>query len=166
MDYRGQRPPRSARPPGQQPPYAQSQSPLPPQPPPQSQPPPTYPAAYSAAYPSLAYPDQSATPYRPPPHPQLAPPTSPRGISFQNNEGGDRHDPLDQSRHRLYSAYQPTSPTPMDVEGGFADGRVGRKKSLVRPDREKIDPGHRQWHYRNHAAQLLDEGGNAIPSSA
>lgn len=27
-----------------------------------------------------------------------------------------------------------------------------RKKSLVRPDREKIEPGHRQWHYRSHVA--------------
>ncbi|KAI0756168.1 chitin synthase-domain-containing protein [Daedaleopsis nitida] len=54
----------------------------------------------------------------------------------------------------------------MDVEGGYpADGRVGRKKSLVRPDREKIDPGHRQWHYRNHAAQMVNEGGGALPST-
>ena len=147
MDHRGQRPPRSARPPGPQP-----------QPPTQS-PPPSYPAY--TAYPS--YPDQPATTYRPP-YPQGG--ESPRGISFQNTEAGDRHDPLDQNRHRHYSAYQSTSPPPMDVEGGYGDGRVGRKKSLVRPDREKIDPGHRQWHYRNHAAQMLTEGGDALPSSA
>lgn len=151
MDYRGQRPPRSARPPGQD---------QPPQPPTQS-PPPSYPA-----YPAYSqYPDQpaSATTYRPPYPGALG--EQPRGISFQNTEVGDRHYPLDQHRQRHYSAYQ-TSPPPMDVESGYGDGRVLRKKSLVRPDREKIDPHHRQWHYRNHAAQMLDEGGEALPSSA
>lgn len=39
----------------------------------------------------------------------------------------------------------------------FSDSDFRRKKSLVRPDREKIDPGHRQWHYRNHAAQMEEE---------
>jgi chitin synthase len=45
---------------------------------------------------------------------------------------------------------------------------VGRKKSLVRPDREKIEPGHRQWHYRTHAAQMQNETGRVgvQPSSA
>lgn len=44
---------------------------------------------------------------------------------------------------------------------------MGRKKSLVRPDREKIDPGHRQYHYHTRVAELQD-GGNIdyIPSSA
>ncbi|KAI0830869.1 glycosyltransferase family 2 protein [Trametes gibbosa] len=145
MDYRGQRPPRSTRPPSAQPT------------PPPTQSPPSYPA-YSS------YPDQPPSTYRPPyPHEQT------RGVSFQNNEGGDRHERLDQNRQRLYSAYQSTSPPPVDddVEGAYvgADGRVGRKKSLVRPDREKIDPGHRQWHYRNHAAQMMNDGGDAIPST-
>ncbi|KAI8981307.1 glycosyltransferase family 2 protein [Trametes punicea] len=155
MDYRGQRPPRSARPPSTQPTQ--------PQPPAQS--PPSYPAAYPgySAYPAYpSYPDQAASNYRPP-----YPGEQPRGVSFQNNEAGDRQDPVDQNRQRQYSAYQSTSPPAGDVEGGYGslDGRVGRKKSLVRPDREKIDPGHRQWHYRNHAAQMLTEGGDAIPSA-
>ncbi len=83
-----------------------------------------------------------------------------RGISFQNNERGDRQAPVDQQRDRSYSAYQPQSPTPSDPAyaeaGGYIDGRVGRKKSLVKPDREKIDPGHRQYHYHNHVAQMQD----------
>lgn len=46
-----------------------------------------------------------------------------------------------------------------DAEANEYDaGRVGRKKSLVRPDREKIEPGHRQYHYRNHVAQAEEEG--------
>ncbi|WVQ83493.1 hypothetical protein IAT38_005634 [Cryptococcus sp. DSM 104549] len=30
---------------------------------------------------------------------------------------------------------------------------VRRKKSMVRPERERIDPNHRLWHYREHAAE-------------
>lgn len=51
-----------------------------------------------------------------------------------------------------------------DVEaGGFSDSNFKRKKSLVRPDRERMDPNHRQWYYRNHAAQLetLDSQGRS-----
>lgn len=44
-------------------------------------------------------------------------------------------------------------------EGGYgghpsfsqASGDVRRKKSMVRPERERIEPGHRQYHYREHA---------------
>ncbi|KAJ3546178.1 hypothetical protein NM688_g5541 [Phlebia brevispora] len=131
MDNRGQRPPRSARPP-------QPQSPAPPY---QSQ------ASLASRSPPLSEPGVG----------------SPRGISFQNVERGDRQSPLDQIRQRSYSAYQPQSPPPNDPSyaeaGAFADGNVGRKKSLVRPDREKIEPGHRQYHYHNRVANLPD-GGN------
>ena len=39
--------------------------------------------------------------------------------------------------------------------GGFsaAGADVRRKKSMVRPERERIDPNHRLWHYREHAAE-------------
>lgn len=36
-----------------------------------------------------------------------------------------------------------------------------RKKSMVRPERERIDPGHRLWHYREHAQE---DGVNVQPS--
>ncbi|KIP04155.1 glycosyltransferase family 2 protein [Phlebiopsis gigantea 11061_1 CR5-6] len=131
MDHRGQRPPRSARPPGPQIP---------------------------------APPYQSQTGFVPGRTPLPEYPSEPqRGISFQNTERGDRQAPLDQSRQRQYSAYQPQSP-PLD--GGFAEAGgvpVGRKKSLVRPDREKIDPGHRQYHYHTRVAELQEEGGNVKP---
>ncbi|WFD36125.1 chitin synthase [Malassezia cuniculi] len=49
-----------------------------------------------------------------------------------------------------------------DVESGAAqDSNFRRKKSLVRPDRERIDPSHRQWHYRNHAAQMDANNGRS-----
>ncbi|WWC87585.1 uncharacterized protein L201_002475 [Kwoniella dendrophila CBS 6074] len=37
-----------------------------------------------------------------------------------------------------------------------------RKKSLIRPERERIDPGHRLWHYREHAT---DDQVDVQPSS-
>lgn len=33
-----------------------------------------------------------------------------------------------------------------------AGANVGRKKSMIRPERERIEPGHRLYHYREHAA--------------
>ena len=58
----------------------------------------------------------------------------------------------------------------MDPEAGpnmFSNPQFTRKRSLVRPDREKIEPGHRQWHYRNHAAGIDEEDQNlgVIPST-
>ncbi|KAL4401855.1 Chitin synthase, class 3 [Malassezia pachydermatis] len=54
-----------------------------------------------------------------------------------------------------------------DIEAGSATG-VQRKKSMVRPERERMDPNHRQWHYRNHAAQMDNTHGSNVaymPSS-
>lgn len=48
---------------------------------------------------------------------------------------------------------------PGGPHGGASD--VNRKKSLVRPERERIDPNHRLWHYREHAGQQAD----VMPSS-
>ncbi|GAC94099.1 glycosyltransferase [Pseudozyma hubeiensis SY62] len=44
----------------------------------------------------------------------------------------------------------------LDPESGFSahNDNFRRKKSLVRPDRERMDPSHRQWYYRNHAAHM------------
>jgi len=38
---------------------------------------------------------------------------------------------------------------------------VRRKKSMVKPERERIDPGHRLWHYRERAAE---DQMNVMPS--
>ncbi len=57
-------------------------------------------------------------------------------------------------------------PNGYDPEAGFSAANPNpnfrRKKSLVRPDRERMDPNHRQWYYRNHAAQMdqIDARGN------
>ncbi len=108
---------------------------------------------------------------RPQSHQQLQVPSSPyspsqqhqpipqTGISFQEYETGDRAGPLPPgSRQRRYSAAieDPQS----------AGARVGRKRSLVRPERERIEPGHRQYHYRNMASQLDEHSTrNVMPSS-
>lgn len=75
---------------------------------------------------------------------------------------------MDQPRQRQYTAYQNNalldSSDPTLTESGGAAG-VGRKKSLVKPEREKIEPGHRQWHYRSHAAGDTDiRGLDVLPS--
>ncbi|KAJ6594992.1 glycosyltransferase family 2 protein, partial [Mycena vulgaris] len=104
--------------------------------------------------PSSQSPAPTAYPERPQP---FLPNDGSRGnVSFRNVEQGDRNAPLDNPRARntnFQSAYQPAAdPEAADPE------RVLRKKSLVKPDREKIEPGHRQWHYRSTVAQLEEEG--------
>jgi hypothetical protein len=107
------------------------------------------------------------------PNPQQYP--SSGSVSFQPTERGDRVAPI-QTRypqHQGAAKDQPLPPTPQDLmhdpdeetAGGVFGARVARKKSLVKPDREKIEPGHRQWYYRNHAAQMENEG-RVMPSSA
>ncbi|KAJ7572008.1 glycosyltransferase family 2 protein [Mycena floridula] len=140
MDYSGdRRPPRAARPPPSQ------YSPTP-------------------SSPNNSYADQSQNR----PYPNPISPASPRAnVSFQNTERGDRHGPLDPQRQQrgMPSAYQNSGS--LDPEGYADPSRVLRKKSLVRPDREKIEPGHPQWHYRSHVAQMEEDGGRVgvMPST-
>jgi chitin synthase len=106
-----------------------------------------------------AYPDQSTRPVRPSPQPID---TSARtNVSFQDTNRAD----ADTQRHRTvqYAYQNQVSPDP--ETGGFDPAKVGRKKSLVRPDRERIEPGHRQWHYRSHIAEGNSRVG-VMPSSA
>lgn len=66
---------------------------------------------------------------------------------------------------RSSSALAATNTLLSDPESGFsaANPNFRRKKSLVRPDRERMDPSHRQWYYRNHAANMdaIDANGRA-----
>ncbi|MCO5565642.1 hypothetical protein L7F22_019316 [Adiantum nelumboides] len=66
---------------------------------------------------------------------------------------------------RTNSALAATNTLLSDPESGFsgANPNFRRKKSLVRPDRERMDPSHRQWYYRNHAANMdaIDANGRA-----
>ncbi|KDN41285.1 hypothetical protein RSAG8_07554, partial [Rhizoctonia solani AG-8 WAC10335] len=93
----------------------------------------------SSRPPRAAPPRASSTPGNPPP-----PQTS---VSFSREERTDHAQ----------------SPTPYDEEPYSPGADMRRKKSLVRPDRERIDPGHRQWHYRSH----VGDGANVavLPSA-
>src|SRR5258708_28737921 len=55
------------------------------------------------------------------------------------------------------------SPPGGDPEDGsyptFSGADFRRKKSLVRPDRGKIEPGHPQYHYHSHVALIEEESG-------
>lgn len=120
--------------------------------------------SFQPASPAPAYPDSNA--YSRPPLSSTE--SSKANVSFQNVEKGDRNDHLDPHRQRtLPSAYHPQLTDP-EYSDQFDPSRVARKKSLVKPDREKIDQNHRQWHYRSHVAQLEEEGNTRVgvlPSS-
>ena len=119
--------------------------------------------SFPTSPPAPAYPDSGS--YSRPP---LANQNSKGNVSFQNVEKGDRNDHVDPQRQRtLHSAYQPQFTDP-EYSDQYDPSRVARKKSLVKPDREKIDENHRQWHYRSHVAQLEEEGNTRVgvlPSS-
>ncbi|KAG8925177.1 Chitin synthase, class 3 [Tulasnella sp. 417] len=53
----------------------------------------------------------------------------------------------------------------LESAGGLNPADVKRKKSLVRPDRERIDPNHRQYYYRNHAVQMQNDAMGVMPSA-
>jgi chitin synthase len=96
-------------------------------------------------------------------------------VSFAPNEQGDRAAPLPSGRQQRYSAsFDPNAiaaqgvndESTKDLEAPGA--KMARKKSLVRPDRERIDPSHPQWHYRTHAARMGEQNGSnmaVLPSS-
>jgi chitin synthase len=97
-------------------------------------------------------------------------------VSFAPNEQGDRAAPLPfERRQQRYSAS--FDPNAIAALGANNDGnrdpeapgaRMTRKKSLVKPDRERIDPSHPQWHYRTRAALMGEQNGSnmaVLPSS-
>lgn len=87
-----------------------------------------------------------------------------QGVTFQEP---------DQNTLRQTRSQEPLHESGNRNSGGFAsmfqrdaDGSgVQRKKSLVRPERERMDPNHRQWYYRNHAAQSSNSHVSYMPSS-
>lgn len=82
------------------------------------------------------------------------------------NSGGDEAQASGVNLHRAGSANLGSR----DPETGLShSASFRRKKSLVRPERERMDPSHRQWFYRNHAAQMDMHNGRSnvgyMPSS-
>jgi len=116
----------------------------------------------------------------------MARPYPPQNVSFQDSAPPSRRarDDPPTPPAKGYTAKSSSSLTPItsntpnaaalgynegyiDAGGsnpqGFSssNGDVRRKKSMVKPERERIDPGHRLWHYREHAAE---DGLNVMPS--
>jgi len=99
----------------------------------------------------------------------------PNAVSFALNEQGDRAAPLpSERRQKRYSAsVDPNALTALGADGDGQDpeslgAKMARKKSLVRPDRERIDSSHPHWHYRTHAARFGEQNGSnmaVLPSS-
>ncbi|KZT51785.1 glycosyltransferase family 2 protein [Calocera cornea HHB12733] len=139
--------------------------------PPRAAPPPS--TSYST---SQSPPPSYSNPFQSPSRPSLQPASS---VSFQANERGDRAGPVRTGlqsgtaqyvpgAHHTGGPPPPTSVLPAGTDedvvlvpsGGLSDSNDGmrRKKSLVRPERERIGPDHRQWNYRMHAAQMETEG--------
>ncbi|KAG8752227.1 Chitin synthase, class 3 [Serendipita sp. 396] len=97
-------------------------------------------------------------------------PLSGPGVTFAAHEQGDRIAPLpSERRQQRYSAsIDPNALANLENDPEAVGAKMARKRSLVRPDRERIDPSHRQWHYRTHAAQMEEQGGSRMaiqPSS-
>ncbi|KAJ1033061.1 hypothetical protein NDA16_000340 [Ustilago loliicola] len=105
-----------------------------------------------------AYPNQPAQPAQ-----------RPAGISFQEPQripaqrSGPSRESVKSYGDDKRNLLDPNSSTTalnqvntLDPESGFSaqNANFRRKKSLVRPDRERMDPNHRQWYYRNHAAHM------------
>ncbi|WFD42437.1 chitin synthase [Malassezia psittaci] len=69
-----------------------------------------------------------------------------------NNKGRSEGAYATGVRHSAPGEHLSANRDPESAYGNSSQFR--RKKSLVRPERERIDPSHRQWYYRNHAAQM------------
>ncbi|KAG9313286.1 glycosyltransferase family 2 protein [Chiua virens] len=84
----------------------------------------------------------------------IGPRAAPPSIVFPDTERGDRQGTLNDLRRQRTNKTH-FSPSHPDKETSEFLERVRvstlrKRRSLVRPDREKIEFGHRQWHYRNH----------------
>lgn len=90
--------------------------------------------------------------------PQLRPPlhSLPYGSSESTTRVQFSNVASESSRANLLAS---TSALPQDsLQPGFSGSDFKRKKSLVRPDRERIDENYRLYNYRKHAAQYEAEG--------
>ncbi|KAG9036669.1 Chitin synthase, class 3 [Tulasnella sp. JGI-2019a] len=125
-------------------------------------------------------PRNPATGYNAPPayHPQHLQKRDTSAVKFSEPDQGDAgaYSPINErlspskqyTAQPLFNSYNTVGGSAQGNEHGEHDGSYSaaadmrRKKSLVRPDRERIDPGHRQWFYRNHAAQMENEGAGRV----
>jgi chitin synthase len=97
-----------------------------------------------------------------PPRPDPTSPTSPRSRERR------LYQDIEASRSPVSGRRRPSqpgmaSPSPLSIsEVGTPGPELGRKKSLVRPERTRITSDHPNYHYRQHAQQ---RGVEVMPSS-
>ncbi|CAG9939289.1 unnamed protein product [Clonostachys rosea f. rosea IK726] len=58
------------------------------------------------------------------------------------------------NHHTESTPLSPTSPRGHHRRGSSTEQGLNRKRSLIRPERQKIDKDHRNYHYRQHAAHM------------
>jgi len=101
--------------------------------------------------------------------PQRPDPSSPPGRrTYQGLDGNSptgyypgstSSTPISQQRRRLPPM---ATPSPLGSEAGTPGPELGRKKSLIKPERMRIGRDHPNYHYRQHAQQ---HGIEVMPSS-
>ncbi|GAA5852682.1 hypothetical protein JCM8547_002588 [Rhodosporidiobolus lusitaniae] len=117
------------------------------------------PAPVQPAYPHQAYSYSSTgkSPYEPPARPPFNPSSSsgitPKVQFYDNDAASSQADvPLVGYSSSL------GLPPGAGIGGGGSGADFKRKRSLVRPDRERVDESHRLYNYRQHAAAMEADG--------
>ncbi|KAH7124004.1 chitin synthase 4 [Dendryphion nanum] len=84
-----------------------------------------------------------------------------RPSDLENTRSHDRNPSKSGAHHTQSRALpSPGTPVPMDRDPMMANQRntnqqdLGRKRSLIRPERQRIDQSHPNYHYRKHAQKM------------
>ncbi|KAF2118558.1 chitin synthase 4 [Lophiotrema nucula] len=84
-----------------------------------------------------------------------------RPSDLENTRSNDRSTPSKGAAYQSFSKPlpSPNTPIPMDRDPFMASAKpnsqdLGRKRSLIRPERQRIDPNHPNYHYRKHAKNM------------
>ncbi|KAF2705356.1 glycosyltransferase family 2 protein [Pleomassaria siparia CBS 279.74] len=93
-----------------------------------------------------------------------SPPRRRRTSDLENSRSNDRNSPRKSAAHPSSVSRplpSPGTPVPMDRDPmmmnphkGVPPQDLGRKRSLVRPERQRFDPDHPNYHYRKHAQKM------------
>jgi chitin synthase len=83
-----------------------------------------------------------------------------RTSDLENTRGHDRSPSKNDARSYSRALPSPGTPVPMErdpiMRGQNATPaqELGRKRSLIRPERQRMDPSHPNYHYRKHAQRM------------
>jgi chitin synthase len=83
-----------------------------------------------------------------------------RTSDLENTRGHDRSTSKSGSRAHARALPSPGTPVPMERDpimrgqNAVPAQDLGRKRSLIRPERQRMDPSHPNYHYRKHAQRM------------